>query len=266
MHRILRTLYIVWLMGVSAACNESSNDNDSNLKTEYQDPYAALWDVGVGEIACNEDSCCFKRCGGNQDTICVTRNSALILSSLTGDPFPEGCKQLVFPEWFYNLDCFVGVGGFVNAVTGEELKYVDNTYTGETGRIYVGFLQCFCGRTAGNYSSEYSSSSQAFLFADCDTPMVGVDLTSGEEGYDESFVTCDNPCNPCTPQCGTRVCGSDGCGGSCGNCSADDTCSAAGLCVSEQDTCSACLSSCRGLPSCCTGCGCICESACGQCF
>ncbi|HEX2573467.1 MAG TPA: glycoside hydrolase family 44 protein [Polyangia bacterium] len=35
----------------------------------------------------------------------------------------------------------------------------------------------------------------------------------------------------CQPQCAGRVCGSDGCGGSCGSCTQDKLCSAAGSCV-----------------------------------
>jgi len=32
------------------------------------------------------------------------------------------------------------------------------------------------------------------------------------------------------------------------------------------DYCADCLSTCSGLPSCCSGCGCICEEDCGRCF
>ena len=35
----------------------------------------------------------------------------------------------------------------------------------------------------------------------------------------------------CSPSCGSHECGPDGCGGSCGECAPDRTCSAAGLCV-----------------------------------
>lgn len=41
------------------------------------------------------------------------------------------------------------------------------------------------------------------------------------------------PCGACTPSCGGRLCGSDGCGGSCGACSAGTRCDdALGRCVS----------------------------------
>lgn len=38
-------------------------------------------------------------------------------------------------------------------------------------------------------------------------------------------------CGACTPSCGGRSCGDDGCGGSCGACSGGRTCSGAGACV-----------------------------------
>ena len=34
----------------------------------------------------------------------------------------------------------------------------------------------------------------------------------------------------------------------------------------SSDACSRCLESCRGLPDCCTGCGCLCEDECGGCM
>src|SRR2546423_1656307 len=35
----------------------------------------------------------------------------------------------------------------------------------------------------------------------------------------------------CTPSCGARVCGDDGCGGACGACGPTELCSAAGACA-----------------------------------
>ena len=43
---------------------------------------------------------------------------------------------------------------------------------------------------------------------------------------------CNDPCEECTPSCGGKQCGDDGCGGSCGNCPANETCQA-GQCVSQ---------------------------------
>src|SRR5215211_7918822 len=37
----------------------------------------------------------------------------------------------------------------------------------------------------------------------------------------------------CTPRCGRRQCGSDGCGGSCGSCAADQVCATGTCCIPE---------------------------------
>lgn len=59
----------------------------------------------------------------------------------------------------------------------------------------------------------------------------------------------------CTPVCGGKQCGADGCGGSCGTCQAGASCSAAGQCVT------ACAPSCAGKQCGPDGCG----GQCGQC-
>jgi len=71
--------------------------------------------------------------------------------------------------------------------------------------------------------------------------------------------TGDEVCFCCAPECGGRECGNDGCGGTCGRCDYDERCYG-GRC--EPDRCQDCLDSCRGLPGCCTGTGCICDSEC----
>ncbi|MBU1974496.1 MAG: hypothetical protein KKH52_03820 [Nanoarchaeota archaeon] len=47
------------------------------------------------------------------------------------------------------------------------------------------------------------------------------------------FVITESTIGVCTPSCTGKVCGDDGCGGSCGTCPADYTCSA-GACVAED--------------------------------
>jgi hypothetical protein len=59
----------------------------------------------------------------------------------------------------------------------------------------------------------------------------------------------------CTPSCGARTCGNDGCGGSCGSCGAAQYCSAAGACVAQ------CVPSCAGRTCGEDGCG----GSCGTC-
>ncbi len=59
----------------------------------------------------------------------------------------------------------------------------------------------------------------------------------------------------CTAQCGGKQCGSDGCGGSCGTCSGNATCSAQGQCITS------CTPQCAGKQCGSDGCG----GTCGQC-
>ena len=49
---------------------------------------------------------------------------------------------------------------------------------------------------------------------------------------------CSNDqCNSCTPQCGSKECGLDGCGGTCGECDPGYDCTSAGQCV-KNNSCS----------------------------
>ncbi len=73
----------------------------------------------------------------------------------------------------------------------------------------------------------------------------------------------------CEPACAGKACGPDGCGGSCGTCASGLTCNN-GSCTSGNNyaACNDCLDSCYGLPGCCTGMGCMCQSECatsGEC-
>jgi hypothetical protein len=70
-----------------------------------------------------------------------------------------------------------------------------------------------------------------------------------------SPATCNAQCVevPVKPSCGSRVCGDDGCGGSCGTCSGQNVCSAAGQCV--------CAPQCAGKTCGPDGCG----GSCGSC-
>lgn len=61
------------------------------------------------------------------------------------------------------------------------------------------------------------------------------DEASGECRYDTTDTTCvhgcaDGRCLDCMPSCNGRVCGDNGCGGSCGSCMGDERC-VAGACV-----------------------------------
>jgi len=77
---------------------------------------------------------------------------------------------------------------------------------------------------------------------------------SGEAPGGEPPLACDF--GACTPECGERVCGDDGCGGSCGDCNDGETCTAAGACEPA-----ACTPDCGGKACGDDGCG----GSCGAC-
>ena len=51
-----------------------------------------------------------------------------------------------------------------------------------------------------------------------------------------------SPPATCTPRCGRKVCGGDGCGGSCGSCGAGQSCASGTCCTPEplEETCTRC--------------------------
>ncbi|MDP6942770.1 MAG: hypothetical protein QF464_01360 [Myxococcota bacterium] len=82
----------------------------------------------------------------------------------------------------------------------------------------------------------------------------------GGGGGTDASSTSDttNGTNTCTPSCGDRVCGDDGCGSVCGECTDDLLCSAAGACLSAAD----CVDTCEAVGA---TCGTICGTSCGTC-
>lgn len=86
--------------------------------------------------------------------------------------------------------------------------------------------------------------------------------TGGEGCCLDAPLACD-----CFPRCGGKQCGDDGCGGSCGDCGANQVCSGARMCVTDMCT----VDRCSGHGACDSETGaCACSSgydgaACGQC-
>jgi len=64
----------------------------------------------------------------------------------------------------------------------------------------------------------------------------------------------------CQPACEGKVCGGDGCGGSCGACAADETCTVEGICAASSDP--GCDETCADLG---LECGTHCGESCGTC-
>lgn len=79
-------------------------------------------------------------------------------------------------------------------------------------------------------------------------PQCGDEVVCGDDGCGGSCGECSEEAPfclagecvaECTPRCDGRSCGGDGCGGSCGECSDGTSCaSATGLCVPSEWTCS----------------------------
>jgi hypothetical protein len=66
----------------------------------------------------------------------------------------------------------------------------------------------------------------------CSAKQCGDDGCGSSCGQCEASETCSTlgQCVSCTPDCATKDCGDDGCDGSCGDCGADETCDAQGQC------------------------------------
>jgi hypothetical protein len=67
--------------------------------------------------------------------------------------------------------------------------------------------------------------------------LVTVDCSADGKvcGFSDSFnwYSCLDHTGPCTPSCTNKVCGSDGCGGSCGTCPTGKACDSTGTCVDD---------------------------------
>ncbi len=93
----------------------------------------------------------------------------------------------------------------------------------------------------------------------CDGKVCGSDGCGGICGQCKPGETCEaGQCSTsCTPKCDGKKCGADGCGGVCGSCGAAEKCTAEGLCVDPAT----CVPKCEGKK-----CGSdLCGGTCGTC-
>ncbi|MFT3837960.1 MAG: hypothetical protein QM723_13310 [Myxococcaceae bacterium] len=92
----------------------------------------------------------------------------------------------------------------------------------------------------------------------CNGKICGDDGCGGSCGSCPQGTACDasQTCAVCTPDCTGKVCGTDGCGGTCGACSGAQTCNGRGQCVT-----SSCTPDCTGKVCGTDGCG----GTCGTC-
>ncbi|HEY3356771.1 MAG TPA: hypothetical protein VGQ83_26205 [Polyangia bacterium] len=87
---------------------------------------------------------------------------------------------------------------------------------------------CDCGCSADLTRCESCSCTP-----DCAGKVCGDNGCGGSCGACDGGQTCDatGQCTGCTPSCTGRVCGGNGCGGSCGACDGGQTCDATGQCT-----------------------------------
>jgi len=233
--------YIIFFLGAilfTLSCSEKENEDKPDNQTD--DPWEEVRDVSPGEIKFDGDYFCYYDCG-NDMIICGQRRVC-------------DCDISQYhPEWV-EYDCYFGTD-FPEDADQETFSDGD-----EFGLFWI---ICFCGRSGNQYSGTYSLQ---HVYNSCED-IHNSSPRDAQFGSDWDGDCVDN-CNPCVANCSNRECGPDGCGGSCGTCPAGETCSMSGKCIDEssEDPCTECLESCRGLPGCCTGCGCLCEEECGQCF
>ena len=73
----------------------------------------------------------------------------------------------------------------------------------------------------------------------CDDARCSYDSCGGLDAVLEPcpWGCADGACLPCVPDCEGRVCGDDGCTGSCGGCPADEVCTLAGSCITCVPQC-----------------------------
>lgn len=219
------------------------------------DSFAGLRDVSEGQLKCSGDECCYGYCAGTTfaapGITCLSRDPALVAKKVIG----ATCTSIIFTESFYNRNCFAVIESKAQGST----EWIGSTWGVDQGTVNIP-IACLCGEGSGSAASlNYSWTS--FSFASCDQALTPT-------SWPAALSVCSGGCSGCQPRCTGRTCGSNGCGGTCGTCPSGTTCNANGTCSSGGgggggDSCGSCLSSCRGISGCCTGCGCICQSPCG---
>jgi hypothetical protein len=88
-----------------------------------------------------------------------------------------------------------------------------------------------CGKFFSESGFDCNCDSLCFTFGDCCDDIC-----------DECSETFPDQCGACVPDCGdgaggTKQCGDDGCGGSCGECTGGDVCGVGGVCAVAGSCC-----------------------------
>lgn len=253
---VLLGLYVLLLLlgcpDIGNSSSESRNDTSTDEANDgLYDPYAAVrQNVSENSIYCDEDACCWWDCSW-EVVVCGQQSGTFAPVGSTLDNFDLDNA----PDWWREGRFYLTSNYEVNILPGRT--------TNEMPSIY--YVANYCASSIQNTAytrylafADYTAF-QGFLDTGIDSSTIGQNCTT-------ALQYC---AGACVPSCSGRQCGSDGCGGSCGTCGSGQTCNQYGQCVSSGssgDPCWNCISSCRGLPGCCTGCGCICQDVCGMCW
>ena len=234
---------ILVFAGLGCPAGGADGSSDGGL----YDPYAALRaKVTYNGIICDEDSCCWWDCWWEQ-YVCGQQNGTFAPVGSTLDGFDLDSA----PNWWREHRFYL--------MSDYEVNVQNGSLPAANPRVY--YLGPYCG--SDRYHTNYT-----YYRGFDDDAAFQTWLAAGPYASDCAYAL--GLCSGyCSPSCAGRQCGSDGCGGSCGTCPTGKICNASGQCVSDGsggDPCWSCISSCRGLPGCCTGCGCICQHVCGMCW
>jgi hypothetical protein len=137
-------------------------------------------------------------------------------------------------------------------------SYVDSTAI--PGRLYAYEVAIDEGNDVFTFAYQKLYLTPGTCTPDCTGKVCGSDGCSGSCGDCPSGQSCDSSgqCvdSTCTPDCTGKVCGSDGCSGSCGDCPSGQSCDSSGQCVD-----STCTPDCTGRVCGSDGC----SGSCGDC-
>ena len=213
--------------------------------------------------------CPYTEIGGS----CDVGKNCLNHNSCVGNAC-KGCKELKGPgtNGMYQVNSLIGNGMWSSSTDRADsgLAWAVDFRTGQIGfwnkTESFGPLRCVRGTNKddnynnSDYGSGESDSGHESCWPYCCTP--------GERKCMDGNGKIGNKCT--TPICSTMICGSDKSWHT-DYCYAPKPYCSYGECEAiggggSGDACSNCLESCRGLPGCCTGCGCMCEEECNGCW
>ena len=173
-------------------------------------------------------------CGGTCPTTCVSSTNVVLGKTVVTSPNPAGQNPALITNGAYDGIWNAMQAGYVtvNIDLGGSFdisKYSLSCIGGYGGNFGFVYLKNSAG-TVLSYSGYSCDNSRSIISKSFTSPVVGVSkveiaITGGADYRNlQEFQAFESACKG-------KVCGSDGCGGSCGGCSSGYTCNGAGQCV-----------------------------------